>query len=47
MLDTRSNLIYIILIINYYAYNSIKLYERVVKRIFYYLKETISLKLVF
>ena len=47
MLKTRSNLVYIIFVINKYVFNFIDIHWKIVKRIFRYIQKTLDFRLIF
>jgi hypothetical protein len=47
MLETRSNIVFVVFVVNRYVVNSIEQHWKIVKRIFRYLKEIIDLSLIY
>ena len=47
MLKTRSDFVYAVFIISKYVFNFINIHQKIVKRIFCYIRETLDLCLIF
>jgi hypothetical protein len=47
ILDTRPNIVYIILVISWFSANPIEVYINTIKRVFRYLKDILFISLVF